>query len=68
METSIHKTSLPDKIRECRRAFNRYMFNSIHNPYLSGKNKKLYRHIKSLRSDQCGIGMLLENGTRYTDN
>lgn len=26
--------------RECRRAFNKYMFNSIHYPYLSGKKKK----------------------------
>lgn len=54
--------------KECRRAFNRYMFNSIHDPYLSGRRKKLYRHIKSLRSDQCGISTLMDNGTCYTDN
>jgi len=54
--------------RECRRAFYRYMFNSIQDPYLSGKRKKLYHYIKSLRSDQCGISTVMVNDTCYTDN
>jgi len=30
--------------RECRRAFNRYMFNSIQDPYLSGKRITISSH------------------------
>jgi len=45
--------------RECRRSFNKHMFNTLHEPYLSGKKKKLFRYIKSLRSDRCGINTLL---------
>jgi len=56
--------------REYRRAFNRYiyMFNTIHKPYLSGKKEKLYHHIKSLKSDHCGISTLIKDNTCYTDN
>jgi len=54
--------------RECRRSFNKYMFNIVHESYLSGKKRKLFRYIKSLRSDRCGIDTLLKDGCYFTDN
>jgi len=54
--------------RECRRSFNKYMFTTLHEPYLSGKKKKLFRYIKSLRSDRCGIDTLLKDGCYFTYN
>ena len=44
------------------------MFNTIYDPYQNGKKKRLFRHIKSLRTDYCGLGALHKNGTNYTDN
>ena len=54
--------------RECRKAFKNYMSNAICDPYQSGKKKKLYRYVKSLRSDYCGLGTLCKDGTDYVDN
>ena len=34
--------------KECRRAFKKYMFNTLYNPYQNGKKKRLFRHVKSL--------------------
>ena len=44
------------------------MFNTIYDPYQNGKKKWLFRHIKSIRTDYCGLGALHKNGTNYTDN
>ena len=44
--------------REFRKAYRNYMFKTICNPYQAGKKKKLFRHIKSLRLDHCGVGTL----------
>ena len=54
--------------RECKKAFRNYMSNVICDPYQSGKKKKLYRYMKSLRSDYCGPGTLCKDGTDYVDN
>ena len=54
--------------RECRKAFRNYMSNAICDPYQSGKKKKLYHYMKSLRSDYCGPGILCKDGTDYVDN
>jgi len=53
--------------RESKRSFNKYMFNTLHEAYLSGKKKKLFRS-KSLKSDCCGINTLLKDGCYFTDN
>ena len=39
-------------------------------PYQSGKKKKLYCYMKSLRSDynNCGPGTLCKDGTDYVNN
>ena len=52
--------------RETRRAFNQYMYKTIHNPYVYGKRKMFYKYIKSLRSDHTGIPSLERNGQSYT--
>ena len=39
------------------------MFNTLHEPYLSGKKKKLFRY-----TDCCGIDTLLKGGCYFTDN
>ena len=44
------------------------MFNTIYEPYQNGKKKLLFRHIKSIRTDYCGLGALHKNGSNYTDN
>ena len=54
--------------RECQTAFRKYIFTTIYDPYQNAKKKRLFRHIKSLRKDYCGLGTLHKNGTNYTDN
>ena len=55
--------------RECRRAFNKYMYKTVHEPYdISGKKKNLFHFVKSLRSDYCGVSTLQQNGISYSDN
>jgi len=44
------------------------MFSSVHEPYLSGKKKKLFRYIKLLRSDCRGVDTLLKYGCYFSDN
>ena len=54
--------------KECRRAFRKYMFNTLYNPYENGKKKRLFRHVKSLHRDYCSPGTLSKDGVNYTDN
>ena len=44
------------------------MYKTIHEPYDSGKKKNLFRFVKSLRSDYCGVSTLQQNGISYSDN
>ena len=50
-----------------RQAFNKYMYRLIHNSYVNGKRKRFYKHIKSLRSDHCGIPSLQKDDYIYTE-
>ena len=50
-----------------RQAFNKYMYRLIHNSYVNGKRKRFYKHIKSLRSDHCGIPSLQKDDHTYTE-
>ena len=54
--------------RECRKAYRNYMFRTICDPYQAGKKKKLFRHIKSLRLDHCGVGTLCKDGICVVDS
>ena len=54
--------------RECRRAYNSYMYRMIHEPYENGKKKKFFRHVKSLRVDHCGVPVLIKDGIKHTTN
>ena len=54
--------------KECRKAFNEYMSDIIHESYESGKKKKLFNYIKSLRTDHCGIDTLQKDGVLYSDS
>ena len=42
------------------------MLKTIYEPYL--KKKKLFRCIKSLRSDHCGVDTQIKAGCYFTDN
>ena len=50
-----------------RQAFNKYMCSLIHNSYVNGKRKRFYKHIKSLRSDHCGIPSLHKDSITHTE-
>ena len=52
--------------RETRRAFNHYMYKTIHTPYENGKRKRFYKYIKSLKSDHTGIPPLQKDGKSFT--
>jgi len=54
--------------KECRSTYNEYMSDIIHESYETGKKKKLFSYIKSLRSDYCGVPTLKVNDTSYSDN
>ena len=54
--------------RECRRAYNSYMYRMIHKPYENGKKKKFFRYVKSLRVDRCGVPVLIKDGIKHTTN
>ena len=50
-----------------RQGFNKYMYKLIQNSYENGKRKRFYKHIKSLRSDHCGIPSLQKDGLTHTE-
>ena len=54
--------------RECRRSYNNYMSNIIHDSYANSKKKKLFSYIKSLRKDYCGVPTLQKDGLSYDGN
>ena len=54
--------------RECRRSYNKYMSDIIHDSYVNSKKKKLFSFIKSLRKDYCGVPTLQKDGLRHDDN
>ena len=54
--------------KECRKAFNEYMSDIIHESYENGIKKKLFSYIKSLRTDYCGVDTLQKDGILYSDN
>ena len=43
------------------------MYRLIRNSYVNGKRKRFYKHIKSLRSDHCGIPSLQKDDHTYTE-
>ena len=54
--------------RECRKSYNKYMSDIIHDSYVNSKKKKLFSFIKSLRKDYCGVLTLQKDGLRHDDN
>ena len=54
--------------KECRKSYNEYMSNIIHESYENGKKKKLFSYIKSLRPDFCGVDTLQKDGILYSDD
>ena len=54
--------------KECHKAFNEYMSDIIHESHENVKKKKLFRNIKSLRTDYCGVDTLQKDGVVYSDN
>ena len=52
--------------KECRKAYNDYMHQMIYDPYQSGRKKKFFQHVKSLRRDPGGIPMLEKEGKMYS--
>ena len=69
---SLHWTQFKDlkrqMQRDCRRSYNKYMSDIIHDSYVNSKKKKLFSFIKSLRKDYCGIPTLQKDGLRHDDN
>ena len=53
--------------RECRRAYNSYMYKMMHEPYENGK-KKFFHHVKSLRVDHCKVPVLIKDEIKHTTN
>ena len=53
--------------KECRKSYNEYMSNIIHESYENGKRKKLFTYIKSLHADFCGVDTL-QKDVSYSDN
>ena len=53
--------------RECRRAYNSYMYKIIHKPYENGKNK-FFCHLKSLQVDRCEAPVLIKDEIKHTTN
>ena len=53
--------------KECRRAYNSYMYKMIHEPYENGK-KKFFRYVKSLRVDRCEVPVLIKDKMKHTTN
>ena len=52
--------------KECRKAYNDYMHQMIYDSYQSGRKKKFFQHVKSLRRDPGGIPMLEKEGKTYS--
>ena len=52
--------------KECRKAYNDYMHQMIYDSYQSGRKKKFFQHVKSLRRDTGGIPMLEKEGKMYS--
>ena len=52
--------------KECRKAYNDYMHQMIYDSYQSGRKKKFFQHVKSLRRDPGGIPMLEKEGKMYS--
>ena len=69
---SLHWTQFKDlkrqMQRECRKSYNKYMSDIIHDSYVNSKKKKLFSFIKSLRKDYCGEPTLQKDGLRHDDN
>ena len=69
---SLHWTQFKDLKRqmqkECRKSYNKYMSDIIHDSYVNSKKKKLFNFIKSLRKDYCGVPTLQKDGLRHDDN
>ena len=56
--------------KKCRKAFNGYISDIIHESYESGKKKNfLITRIKSLHTaDYCGVDTLQKDSILYSDN
>ena len=54
--------------KECRKSYNEYMSNIIHESYENGKKKKLFSYIKSLRADFYGVDTLQKDDVLYPKN
>jgi len=52
--------------QECRKAHNNYMHRIIYEPYQTGRKKKFFQHIKSLRRDSKEIPTLEKDGKAYS--
>ena len=69
---SLHWTQFKDlkrqMQRECRKSYNKYMSDIIHDSYVNSKKKKLFSFIKSLRKDYCGVPTLQKDGLWHDDN
>jgi len=54
--------------RECRRSYNKYMSDIIHDSHAISKKKKLFSNIKHLWKDHCSVPTLQKDGVKYDEN
>ncbi len=53
---------------ECRKAYSDYMNDIICGEYDTGKKKRFYGYVKSMRTDSCGVAALKSEGITYSEN